>query len=661
MVRMFCSLLVVVLCLGTVKVNAKEVIKDAESASHDSRASDYQIVNKYKFDDCELIQFNLSVLSHYSYILASDDKALLVDPGRDIDAYMEYVKKNELELTGVFLTHSHADFVAGHIEAVKNTGLPIYISHAANAGYKHTAIKDNDSIKVGKVSIRFMETPGHTLDGVCALVVSDGKPQFLFTGDTLFVGSVGRPDLMGGTISAAELAEKSYQSWHDKLSKLPDDLKFFPAHGAGSLCGAHLRDEPFSTIGREKKDNDYLQAKSRSEFVAKILDGLPEAPQYFKYDAAMNRKGPELVEWDAPVKYVQVNAAIINPKDFFVIDVRDAKTYAGGHLPNSVNIALRGRFETWVGTMAAPEDKLILAGDTENELKEGIWRLHRIGYRAQGILYSAAAKAGLESRKSGLANPAELYKKMQAGTAPLVVDVRLPNEWAGVRVGSIVNLPLNHLAESSSKLNKKEPVVTVCNSAYRSSMAVGILERNGFADVSSVDGGTEAWVNAGLPVYRGTDGKGTSQAVESTTRKLPLPDRIGATELQMMIRDLPGSFELIDIRPAADFKEYTIAGAKNVDIADAINSTALRSGQTPLVIIDRDGTVAMALGGILARESNRQVKVLLGGLESYWRAFGTTRSASEPIANSPAMKVQPAVNPAPVSPVAPAKKQSPGC
>jgi len=601
--------------------NVSAGMKDSESASHGDTAAIYDIVDTYQYSGFKVIQFNLAVLSHYSYMLISGNDAIVVDPGRDVFKYIEVAKNENVLIKGILLTHSHADFVAGHIELANRVNAPIYISKKANAGYEHKPTEEGFIISIGDITIKILETPGHTLDCTTALVYSaDDKsiPKVMFTGDTLFVGSIGRPDLMGGMISAAELASMAYDSWTKKLSLLDDSVVVFPAHGAGSLCGAHLSDDPYSTIGRERKTKVYLQVKNRSEFIAAILEGLPEAPQYFKYNAAMNKKGPELINWEAPLIEINPEMILTDLKSYFVVDVRSAKEYADGHIPNSVNIGLRGRLETWTGIMVPWDAKLVLTGSQE-ELKEAVYRLHRVGYKSEVLLFVNWEKSGLVLSKNNMIEPKDLYALMQKGESPIIVDVRLPNEWMGLRIGKVINLPLNQLEILSSKLDPKQPVVAVCNSAYRSSMAVGVLEKNGFTKASSLNGGSEAWINAGLPVYGTQIEKGSQTAVLTTNKRaINLPGIIAPTELKGLIMDLPGTFDLIDIRPSEQFSDYHLPGSVNVDLVDLISNPAYLVGTGPLIVVDRDGALSMIIAGMLFQKTKRTIKALRGGLEAYW-------------------------------------------
>ncbi len=541
-------------------------IKDSESASHDTDAAFYSIVNTYSFSNFRIIQFTLPVLSTYSYLLISDSEALVVDPGRDISAILEAAKKEKVTIKGVYLSHSHADFIAGHMEMVNVLKCPIYQSKKSGAQYGIHPLSEGDRISVGAASLKFIDTPGHTPDGMCGLVYgksSPDVPEAMFTGDVLFVGSMGRPDLLEGSISAAWLASAAYDSWFNKISKLGDNVSFFPAHGAGSLCGAHLSDEPFSTIGKEKATNPYFKYTRRGDFIAALLEGLPDAPQYFRHNARINREGPPLINWNAPLPAeTAATASISDPDKTWIVDVRSAPAYSAGHIPNAVNIALRGRLETWTGIMIPWGAKLVICGEAP-ELKESLFRLHRIGYSADVIRLDAWKKAGLPVNVTPAIPAKELYDLMQKGQAPVIVDVRLPTEWMGLKIGTVLNLPLNQLSALSGRLDPSEPVVTVCNSAFRSSLAVGILERKGFKKVRSLEGGSEAWIQAGLPVIEPAKPVSAFPA----GKQIRLPEPLSASALRTLIATPSAAFDLVDIRPTDQFSDYHIPGARNAGIS----------------------------------------------------------------------------------------------
>jgi glyoxylase-like metal-dependent hydrolase (beta-lactamase superfamily II)/rhodanese-related sulfurtransferase len=644
MKRLFVFSAICLILLNVVCFAQSDQIKDTESQTHGADSSSSSIVDTYSFPGFKVIQFTLPVLSIYSYLLVSDGEALLIDPVRDVSVYIETAKKEGVVIKGVYLTHSHADFVAGHMEVVNLLGCPIYQSHKSGVSYPIKAVDENSDVNIGKATLKFMDTPGHTPDGMCCAVYgADQKksPEALFTGDVLFVGSVGRPDLLEGTISAAWLAAALYDSWTNKISKLPDSVVIFPAHGAGSLCGAHLGDEPKSTIGQERVSNPYLQYTKKFEFIAAVLQGLPEAPQYFKHNAKMNREGPPVVKVDSGLpSELKPTIELSQPDKYFLVDVRDAQSYAKAHIPNSVNIAARGRLETWVGTIVPWGAKLALVAD-EAELKESLHRLHRVGYSADVIKFDSWEKAGLPVTVGKLRTPKELYGLMQNGESPLIVDVRLPSEWMAMRIGAVLNLPLNKLASLSSQLDPDQPVMVVCNSAYRSSLAQGILEREGFKKAESLDGGSEAWIKAGLPVIEATKSGGSSPADVVPKKQVALPERMSAEELKRLIKDLPGTFTLVDIRPEEQFREKTLQGAIHGDPADVSTDPAYLVGVGPLILMDRDGTIAMAIGGILAQKTSRPIKVLYGGIEST-QSHGRVTEAPE---SASAVKEQPKSKP----------------
>ncbi len=662
----------VVMFLATVAARAAGLPGDAEAATHGDEAASVQLVKETELNTPDVVfrQYNLAVLSHYSYLIGSGGEAMIVDPARDISRYLKDAQELGLKITKVYLTHSHADFVAGHMELAKAAGAEILINEDTQAGYPHKALKENDEVRVGKVRGVVIKTPGHTPDGTCMQVytpASSQKPAILLTGDTLFIGSVGRPDLMGEGMSAAALAEMGYRTWQNKLSKLADDVRIFPAHGAGSLCGAHLSDKPVSTIGEQRRENVYLQHKDLTSYVMAVIDGLPDAPQYFKHNARMNHDGPPLVNWDndTPRPLSPAEVAAMVQKGAWLVDVRDAKPFAAAHPKGAINIGIRGRFETWTGIMIPWGEKFILVG-SDAEVNEAGFRLKRIGYDAP----AGSLQGGIEAWKQAnlpvgsltLVQPRELHQQMQAGKAPVVVDVRLPTEWMALRIGSVLNIPVNKLFTDAGRLSSGMPVLTVCNSAYRSSMGGSVLLKMGFKDVRNMEGGSEAWIAASLPTLSAAGGGHGAAAVPA--RVVKLPDRIAAAELKRMLMDLPGTFEIVDVRPPAPYADFNLPGSMNADIADVIANPAYVNGSVPLVIVDRDGSLAMAVGGILSQKTTRVIKVLFGGLEAYWNESGTvTAPAATAPAAAPSLKpVMPAPVPAarPSTPEPP-KKKSAGC
>jgi rhodanese-related sulfurtransferase/glyoxylase-like metal-dependent hydrolase (beta-lactamase superfamily II) len=668
---------VVGLCLQLTAPAGAALQGDAEAMAHGDEAASLQPVEETEFRDKDFFfrQYNLGVLSHYSYLLASGGEAMVVDPARDTARYVKEAETLGVKITRIFLTHSHADFVAGHLELAKATGARVLISKAAGAGYPHDPLEDGAVIQFGSMRAQVLTTPGHTPDGTCLLVFSpadSGKPRLLLTGDTLFIGSVGRPDLMGGAVSAAALASMAWDSWTTKLAVLPDETLIFPAHGAGSLCGAHLSDSPVSTLGEQKKVNAYLQYKDRSSFIMAMISGLPEAPQYFGHNARMNHDGPPLADWEralpSPLEPAEVRRQ--EQAGAWVVDLRDGKDFALGHAARSINIGLRGRFETWVGIMIPWGAPLILAG-SENEVREAAFRLHRIGYDSPaGYLLGgveAWAKAGLPVNRITLMEPADLQGKMRAGSAPLLVDVRLPGEWMGLRIAdNLLNYPLNTLAQDSRRLDKGMAVMTICNSAYRSSMGAAVLLREGFSTVLNLNGGSEAWIAAGLPAIGATSQSGGPKAPGVFVN---LPEPVRPADLAARLMDLPGSMEVVDVRPAWQFEEFHLAGAANVPPDQLMNNPAFLSDKRPLVVVCRDGSVSAPAAGALAQKGPRPIRFLAGGMARYqdevMRPAGL-RSESVPLPRPPTPALgspapAPAAPSAPAAPPAPAKKKSAGC
>lgn len=653
---------------------ASEIKGDAEAASHGDEAANLQVREKETLPDFIFRQYDLAVLSHYSYLIGSGGEALVVDPARDIDLYLKDAKDLGLKITRVCLTHSHADFIAGHIELMEATGAEIIVNKKIGAKYKHTEVNEGSEILFGNVRAVVRTTPGHTPDGSVLYVHHPAKaedPKMVLTGDTLFIGSVGRPDLMEGSYTSAQLATMLFHTWNEKLSKVPDDTKLYPAHGAGSLCGVHLSDAPVSTFGEQKKINPYFQHKDLSSFVMAVIDGLREPPQYFGHNAAMNREGPKPVDWDMkmPPSLTPQQVEAEAQKGAWLIDVRDAKAFAEGHVPGSLNIGIRGRFETWTGIMTPWGKPFILIGP-DAEVAEAMHRLNRIGYDSPAGYLSggmeAWGKSGLSQEKVALVTPQDLYGQMKKGTGPIIVDVRLPTEWMALRIGDILNLPIDRLFKEAKRLDPSMPVLMVCNSAYRSSMAAGVMQKLGFKDVRNLAGGSQAWIDAGLPTY----GADKAQKTASPGVYIALPERVGPADLAKTLMDLPGSLDVVDIRPAWQFDEYHIPGAVNVPVQELMTNPAYLNDKRPLVIVCRDGHISAAVGGAMMQKAHRPIRFLSGGVVRYYDEImrpkgilsGTMPSGVP--SQSPELKA-PTPGGTPVAPAAPApppkKKKSAGC
>ncbi|MFC1601172.1 rhodanese-like domain-containing protein [Candidatus Sumerlaeota bacterium] len=673
-------LVCVTLSMCTISVCQASLPGDAEAATHGDEAATLQVVKETEVSEADFVfrQYNLAVLSHYSYLIGSKGEALVIDPARDISRYLKDADSLQLKITRIYLTHSHADFVAGHIELAKATGATILANKATGAGYEHQSMEDGEEFRMGNVRARVMTTPGHTPDGTCLLVFSPAgntDPRVALTGDTLFIGSVGRPDLMGGSVSAASLAKMGFESWTQKLSRLPDSALIFPAHGAGSLCGAHLSDKPVSTFGEQKSENPYLQHKDLNSFVMAVIDGLPEAPQYFKFNAKMNHDGPPLVDWakGMPPALTPQQTRSQGESGTWIIDTRDAREYSAGHVPGSINIGLRGRFETWTGIMIPWGEPFVLVG-SDDFVQEAAFRLHRIGYDAPAGYLSGGmeswTKEGLPVQTVTLVNPTDLYQKIGDGTAPVIVDVRLPSEWMALRITqNLLNIPVNKLFQESSRLAPDMDVLTVCNSAYRSSMGASVLQKVGFKKVWNMEGGSEAWIAAGLPTYGST----TAGPALSPGVYVNLPEQMGAQDLARRMMDLPGTVDVVDIRPAWQFAEYSIPGTVNISVQQIMSSPAYLNDRRPLIIVCRNGSVSSSVAGALVQKTPRPIRFLSGGVTRYYEEIVRPSGIqTETIPLSPGALMPPAVVspvqptiPSPPSPQPPqvpaAKKKSAGC
>jgi glyoxylase-like metal-dependent hydrolase (beta-lactamase superfamily II)/rhodanese-related sulfurtransferase len=450
-------------------------------------------------------QFYLACLAHASYLIGSDGEAAVVDPQRDVDEYISEAEAQGLKIKYVIETHLHADFVSGHQEIAARTGAQIIFGAQAGVAFAHRAVKDGEEITLGAVSLRFIETPGHTPEGICILVTAPGEPQKLLTGDTLFIGDVGRPDLAGGKGYTPQImAEMMYDSLHGKLLKLPDEVEVYPAHGAGSMCGRNMSKETSSTIGEQRKFNYALKPMSKDQFVTMMTADLPEAPSYFPKDAEINRSGARgLSELQPPQPLTPQQVA--QSKDDVLLDVRSAADFGAAHVPGSVNIGLGGQFAMWAGSLIPLNASIVVIADTGAQVDETVVRLARVGIEnVKGYLEGGVQSwrdAGLPVDTIAQVSVAELNERL-ANDDMQVVDVRRPAEYVNGHVPHALNAPLASLDKSLGPLNLEKDKLTavICAGGYRSSAAASMLQKQGFSNLLNVAGGTGAWVNAGYPV-----------------------------------------------------------------------------------------------------------------------------------------------------------------
>ena len=452
-------------------------------------------------------RFYLGCLAHASYMIGSEGVAAVIDPQRDVDIYLEAAARMALKIEYIIETHVHADFVSGHRELAERTGAHIYLGVGSGAEFLHVAVTDGDEIEFGDCCLRFLHTPGHTLDSLCVLMNDRGKPggpASVFTGDTLFVGDVGRPDL-SPTHTPQQLAAILYRSIHEKLLTLPDDTEIFPAHGAGSLCGRQMSSESSSTIGKQRQSNYALLARTSEEFVHLLTDNLPARPEYFARDVDLNKRGaaplsdlPTLTALTAPeVLRLQKEGAI-------VVDTRPAMQFAVAHVPGSMHIALTGQYASWAARILGLDMPLIIAGEDPEHVRESQLRLARVGveniagYLADGV--AGWIKNGFELDYIPQITAQDFVElRNQEPDRIAVLDVREPGEVAGGVIENSLCVPLGKLGSRLAELDREKLLVVHCKGGYRSSIATSILRRAGFRDIANLIGGFDAWKMAGLP------------------------------------------------------------------------------------------------------------------------------------------------------------------
>jgi hydroxyacylglutathione hydrolase len=460
-----------------------------------------------------LKQYYLGCLAHASYLLGDEasSTAVIVDPQRDIQQYLADAGKFGLQVRHVFLTHFHADFVAGHLELRDHCGATVHLGSRAQAEYAFVPMKNGDTLAYPGLRLEVLETPGHTIESISILVFDlqkdPAKPHAVLTGDTLFIGDVGRPDLRASLgWSANDLGAHLYDSLHNKLLTLPDETFVYPAHGAGSLCGKKLSSDTVSSLGDQRRFNYALQPMSKEEFVRLVTADQPDAPPYFTYDAILNtRERPTLDNNLEQVLRPIDLAAVLRLGDAGaqILDVRDPAEYAKGHLAGSINIGLGGQYATWAGTVLDRAKPIVIIAEPGRE-HEAALRLGRIGFdHVKGYL-----NGGMEAlaERPDLVWPTErvsapmVAEELASAEPPLLLDIRNPREWATKHIDGSVNVPLNHLQERIAEIPRGRRIAVHCAGGYRSSIAASILHQYGITNLIEMAGGLAAWDAAKLPV-----------------------------------------------------------------------------------------------------------------------------------------------------------------
>jgi hydroxyacylglutathione hydrolase len=459
----------------------------------------------------EFEQIYLGCLAQASYLIGSEGEAAIVDPSRDVDEYIRKAADKGLRIRYVVETHLHADFVSGHRELAERTGAEIVISARAGALFPHRAVSEGDEVRVGRVVLRFLETPGHTPEGVSVLVIDTERspePRLVLTGDTLFIGDVGRPDLAGiRGLTPEHMAGLLYDSLHGTLLTLPDAVEVYPAHGAGSLCGKNISQETWSTIGEQRRTNPALQPMSREAFIRKMTADLPEQPRYFGMDVEINRRGASALAARPPIPALDADAfAARAAAGAAIVDVRPSIEFGAGHVPGSLNIGLGGQFASWAGTLLDPGQPILIVAD-EDRVDEAVLRLARVGLESVAGSLAGGVAAWRASGRP-LATIAQItvadLRSLLARDRLQVIDVRRAAEYAGGHVPGAVHAPLDRIAEGADRLDASRPTAVICAGGYRSSAATSVLARRGFQDMRNVLGGTGAWVDAGYEVEGAT-------------------------------------------------------------------------------------------------------------------------------------------------------------
>ncbi len=457
-------------------------------------------------------------LAHLSYLIGDESagEGAVIDPRRDVEVYLELAREHQVRITHILETHIHADFVSGSRELAARTGAPIRVGESEEYGFEHEPLREGDTLELGGVSLRVLHTPGHTPEHVCFLV-SGGtgaeEPWGFLTGDTLFAGEVGRPDLIGGG-TEEDLARQLYHSLHEKLLPLGDELVIYPAHGKGSPCGASIGDRKTSTLGYERRHNRRLRIEDREEFVREVLSSAPPAPFYYSRVKRINAAGPRVLGGPPAVQPLDAERfrEEAEREDTVVVDTREIVAWGGAHIEGSLNIALRKAFPIWVGWLLDPQKRILLVLEDPRDIIEAQRQLLRVGYEEVAGYLRQGMRAWIEAGHPFESTPQLSVHALKARIEKeddelQVLDVRSDSEWEQGHIPSALHIYAPFLPERLGALDRNRPIATYCGSGYRSSMAASLLERSGFRRVYNIPGSMSAWKAAGYPLEGAADGQ----------------------------------------------------------------------------------------------------------------------------------------------------------
>jgi hydroxyacylglutathione hydrolase len=459
-------------------------------------------------------QFEVPGLAHYSYLLGSKGQAVVIDPKRDVDTYLQYAEKSGFRITHVLETHIHADYASGATALGKAAGAELWLSghdKGEDFEYKfqHREFKDKEELEVGDLRIVAVHTPGHTPEHLSFLVFEKsrcGQPLALFTGDFIFVGSLGRPDLLGEE-AKQQLANALYDSVHTRVENLPDGVELYPGHGAGSLCGAGMADRSQSTLGYERFCNIFMAERPKEEFVETILKTVPPFPDYYRRMKRVNSEGPKLFEGipGGEAHTAREFRELITKLNPVIIDLRRPEAFGGAHIPGSLNIGAGQNISMWAGWVVPYDRPIVLVGEENTDIEQARRSLIRVGFDdIRGYLKGGLSKwieAGFEQAHLPQQSVGELFEKLDE--KPFVLDVRSNSEWKSGHIEGAVHIPGGELPKKVEEVPQNKPVHVICGSGYRSSIASSVLASAGLKNVINVVGGMGAWNAQDLPITRG--------------------------------------------------------------------------------------------------------------------------------------------------------------